>query len=97
MVSTSGKFHLLQKLVEEVISEVRLVSQVWKTVVFITSRPWKSFALLKQTQQQCRRFEMSGIKNEETLILEILRKLGDPNPQQSHIKFLDDVRESNMS
>ena len=70
---------------------------MWKTVVFITSRPWKSFALLKQTQQQCRQFELSGIKNDETPILEILRKLGDPNPQQSRIKFQDDVRENNMS
>ena len=37
------------------------------------------------------------MRNEETPILEILRKLGDPNPQQSRIKFQDDARENNMS
>ena len=66
-------------------------------VVLMTSRPWKFFALPTQTHQQSRRFELSGIKNEETLILEILRKLGDANPEQSCIEFQDNVRENNMS
>ena len=66
-------------------------------VIFITSRPWRFHALSFDTQKESRRLELNGIKNEADLILDILKHLKDPEPEQLRQKFLWQIRKKNMS
>ena len=67
------------------------------SVILITSRPWRFYALSKKTQNIFMRLEINGIKDIGELTYRILQRLDDPDPEQSSSKFLRQVREKNMS
>ena len=66
------------------------------SVILITSRPWRFYALSKKTQNIFMRLKINGIKDVEELSYHILKQLEDPNPRQSSSKFLRQVREKDM-
>ena len=66
------------------------------SVILITSRPWRFYALSKKTQGIFMRIKINGIKNVEELTYRILERLEDPDPRQSSSKFLRQVREKDM-
>ena len=66
------------------------------SVILITSRPWRFYALSKRTQDIFMRIKINGIKNVEELTYRILKQLEDPDPIQSSSKFLRQVREKDM-
>ena len=66
------------------------------SVILITSRPWRFYALSKKTQDIFMRIKINGIKNVEELTYRILEQLEDPDPIQSSSKFLRQVREKDM-
>ena len=66
------------------------------SVILITSRPWRFFALSKKTQNIFMRLKINGIKDIGELSYRILEQLEDPDPKQSSSKFLRQVREKDM-
>ena len=66
------------------------------SVILITSRPWRFYALSKKTQDIFMRLKINGIKDIGELTYRILKQLKDPDPRQSSSKFLDQVREKDM-
>ena len=66
------------------------------SVILITSRPWRFYALSKKTQDIFMRIKINGIKDVEELTYRILEQLEDPDPIQSSSKFLRQVREKDM-
>ena len=66
------------------------------SVILITSRPWRFYALSKKTQDIFMRIKINGIKDIGELTYSILERLKDPDPRQSSSKFLDQVREKDM-
>ena len=66
------------------------------SVILITSRPWRFYALSKKTQDIFMRIKINGIKDIGELTYRILERLKDPDPRQSSSKFLDQVREKDM-
>ena len=66
------------------------------SVILITSRPWRFYALSKKTQDIFMRIKINGIKDIEELSYHILEQLEDPDPRQSSSKFLRQVREKDM-
>ena len=66
------------------------------SVILITSRPWRFYALSKKTQDIFMRIKINGIENVEELTYRILEQLEDPDPIQSSSKFLRQVREKDM-
>ena len=73
------------------------VTGVDGSVILITSRPWRFYALSKKTQNVFMRLKINGIKDIEELTKRILQQLDDPDPDQSSSKFLRQVSEKNMS
>ena len=67
------------------------------SVILITSRPWRFFALSKKTQNIFMRLKINGIKDIGELTKRILQQLGDPDAEQSSSKFLLQVSAKNMS
>ena len=66
------------------------------SVILITSRPWRFYALSKRTQDIFMRVKINGIEDVKELSYRILEQLEDPNPRQSSSKFLRQVRENDM-
>ena len=66
------------------------------SVILITSRPWRFYALSKKTQNIFMRLKINGIKDIGELTYRILERLKDPDPRQSSSKILDQVREKDM-
>ena len=66
------------------------------SVILITSRPWRFYALSKKTQDIFMRIKINGIGDIGVLTYRILERLKDPDPRQSSSKFLDQVREKDM-
>ena len=66
------------------------------SVILITSRPWRFYALSKKTQNIFMRLKINGINDIGELTYRILEQLEDPDPKQSSSKFLDQVREKDM-
>ena len=66
------------------------------SVILITSRPWRFYALSKKTQDIFMRLKINGIKDIGELTYRILEQLEDPDPKQSSSKFLDQVIEKDM-
>ena len=66
------------------------------SVILITSRPWRFYALSKKTQDIFMRIKINGIKDIGELTYRILEQLEDPDPKQSSSKFLDQVIEKDM-
>ena len=66
------------------------------SVILITSRPWRFYALSKKTQDSFMRIKINGIENVEELSCRILEQLEDPDPRQSSSTFLRQVREKDM-
>ena len=66
------------------------------SVILITSRPWRFYALSKKTQDIFMRIKINGIKDIGELTYRILKQLEDPDPKQSSSKFLRQVREKDM-
>ena len=66
------------------------------SVILITSRPWRFYALSKRTQDIFMRVKINGIKDVNELSYRILEQLEDPNPRQSSSKFLHQIRIKNM-
>ena len=66
------------------------------SVILITSRPWRFYALSKRTQDIFMRVKINGIEDVKELSYRILEQLEDPNPRQSSSKFLRQVREKDM-
>ena len=66
------------------------------SVILITSRPWRFYALSKKTQNIFMRLKINGIKDIGELTYRILEQLEDPDPKQSSSKFLDQVIEKDM-
>ena len=66
------------------------------SVILITSRPWRFYALSKKTQDIFTRLKINGIKGIGELTYRILEQLEDPDPRQSSSKFLRQVREKDM-
>ena len=67
------------------------------SVILITSRPWRFYALSKKTQDIFMRLKINGIKDIGELTKRILQQLGDPDVAQSSSKFLRQVRAKSMS
>ena len=67
------------------------------SVILITSRPWRFYALSKKTQNIFMRLKINGIKDIRELTYRILQRLDDPDAEQSSSKFLRQVSEKNMS
>ena len=67
------------------------------SVILITSRPWRFFALSKKTQNIFMRLKINGIKDIGELTKRILQRLDDPDAEQSSSKFLLQVNAKNMS
>ena len=67
------------------------------SVILITSRPWRFFALSKKTQNIFMRLKINGIKDIGELTKRILQQLGDPDAEQSSSKFLLQASAKNMS
>ena len=66
------------------------------SVILITSRPWRFYALSKKTQDIFMRIKINGIEDIGELTYRILKQLEDPDPRQSSSKFLRQVREKDM-
>ena len=66
------------------------------SVILITSRPWRFYALSKKTQDSFMRIKINGIEDVEELSYHILEKLEDSGPRQSSSEFLHQVREKDM-
>ena len=66
------------------------------SVILITSRPWRFYALSKKTQDIFTRLKINGIKDIGELSYRILEQLEDPDPRQSSSEFLYQVMEKNM-
>ena len=66
------------------------------SVILITSRPWRFYALSKKTQDSFMRIKINGIEDVEELSYRILEKLEDSDPRQSSSEFLHQVREKDM-
>ena len=66
------------------------------SVILITSRPWRFYALSKKTQNIFMRLKINGINDIGELTYRILEQLEDPDPKQSSSKFLRQVREKDM-
>ena len=66
------------------------------SVIIITSRPWRFYALSKKTQDIFMRLKINGIEDVEELSYHILEQLEDPDPRQSSSKFIDQVNENDM-
>ena len=66
------------------------------SVILITSRPWRFYALSKKTQDSFMRIKINGIEDVEELTYRILEKLEDSDPRQSSSEFLDQVIEKDM-
>ena len=66
------------------------------SVILITSRPWRFYALSKKTQNIFMRLKINGINDIGELSYRILEQLEDPDPEQSSFKFLRQVREKDM-
>ena len=66
------------------------------SVILITSRPWRFYALSKKTQDIFMRLKINGIKDIGELSYRILEQLEDPDPKQSSSKFLRQVRDKDM-
>ena len=66
-------------------------------VIFITSRPYRFYALSEETRKQCRRLELNGIKNAAELILNILKRLNDPEPETTCDGFLCQIKDNNIT
>ena len=66
------------------------------SVILITSRPWRFYALSKKTQDIFMRLKINGIEDVEELSYHILEQLEDPDPRQSSSKFIDQVNENDM-
>ena len=66
------------------------------SVILITSRPWRFYALSKKTQNIFMRLKINGINDIGELSYRILEQLEDPDPKQSSSKFLRQVREKDM-
>ena len=66
------------------------------SVILITSRPWRFYALSKKTQDIFMRLKINGIEDVEELSYRILEQLEDPDPRQSSSKFIDQVNENDM-
>ena len=66
------------------------------SVILITSRPWRFYALSKKTQNIFMRLKINGINDIGELTYRILEQLEDPDPRQSSSKFLRQVREKDM-
>ena len=66
------------------------------SVILITSRPWRFYALSKKTQNIFMRLKINGINDIGELTYRILEQLEDPDPRQSSSKFLRQVRENDM-
>ena len=67
------------------------------SVILITSRPWRFYALSKKTQNIFMRLKINGIKDIGDLTNSILQRLGDPDAEQSSSEFLLQVSAKNMS
>ena len=67
------------------------------SVILITSRPWRFYALPKRTQDVFMRVKINGIKDVKELSYRILEQLEDPNPRQSSSEFIHQIRIKNMS
>ena len=72
------------------------MTDVADSVILITSRPWRFYALSKKTQDIFMRIKINGIKDIGELTYRILEQLEDPDPRQSSSKFLDQVIEKDM-
>ena len=66
------------------------------SVILITSRPWRFYALSKKTQDSFMRIKINGIEDVEELSFHILEQLEDSDPRQSSSEFLHQVREKDM-
>ena len=66
------------------------------SVILITSRPWRFYALSKKTQDIFMRIKINGIKDIGELTYRILEQLEDPDPRQSSSEFLHQVSEKDM-
>ena len=66
------------------------------SVILITSRPWRFYALSKRTQDIFMRLKINGIKDIGELTYRILKQLEDPDPRQSSSEFLHQVSEKDM-
>ena len=66
------------------------------SVILITSRPWRFYALSKKTQDIFTRLKINGIKGIGELTYRILEQLKDPDPEQSSSEFLDQVWDKKM-
>ena len=66
------------------------------SVILITSRPWRFYALSKKSQDSFMRVKINGIGDVKELSYHILEQLEDPDPRQSSSEFLHQVREKNM-
>ena len=66
------------------------------SVILITSRPWRFYALSKKTQDSFMRIKINGIEDVEELSYRILEQLEDSDPRQSSYEFLDQVIEKDM-
>ena len=66
------------------------------SVILITSRPWRFYALSKKTQNIFMRLKINGIDDIGELTYRILEQLEDPDPRQSSSKFLRQVRKNDM-
>ena len=67
------------------------------SVILITSRPWRFYALSKKTQNIFMRLKINGIKDIGEVTNRILQRLGDPDAEQSSSKFLLQDSAKNMS
>ena len=66
------------------------------SVILITSRPWRFFALSTKTQNIFTRLNINGINDIGELTYRILEQLEDPDPRQSSYKFLGQVLDTKM-
>ena len=66
------------------------------SVILITSRPWRFFALSTKTQNIFTRLNINGINDIGELTYRILEQLEDPDPRQSSYKFLYQVWDKKM-
>ena len=66
------------------------------SVILITSRPWRFYALSKKTQDIFMHLKINGINDIGELTYRILEKLEDPDPKQSSSKFLHQVSKKDM-
>ena len=65
-------------------------------VILITSRPWRFRALSESTQKIFRCLQLKGIACIKNFVKTILRKLKDPQAEQSFTDFLNQVEMNDM-